>query len=521
MKMLTRAGKTAGRLTAALVLALAAFGVGARADELVLKQDDFKRNLHNWQIPSYWSGKVGLAEDSGRKVMKLAGATRKGKTFGRAYAEFKQEPVFTEKYWCYGCFAGTRMLIRVVAKGEGEFLAGLLVYHPENPRPEYLPGKAVSLTGEFAEYEFSVTIPWRSRKVLPYLEVKGQGTLLVRGFQLAAEFDPEVTVEPAGDVLQVVRAGRKPAPVGFRTNRPSGEARVAQVCGKFANDAKVAADAAGVVAVEPAEPERGLLEISAAVSGRAALSYVITEEAADYDRTDVLAKQVKLEKPLHILILGDSLSDFCRGYNYVDRLVYWLNKYNPGKVAIRNAAVHGDYVERVRDRLLCCAGETKKKVFCQERYDRLFDEKYDLIFIFLGQNDTRTPSKLNYAKPLTEPKFQYEGLTQILNFIGERSQAKVVFISPSPCSAEFIAARRAKAKPNKNFVMFGKPEFVDNYDLVNRRICEERKLDYIDILKPMRGAPDVKSLYVRDGVHLSLIGGRFIADELLKYFIAK
>jgi lysophospholipase L1-like esterase len=519
--MFAMAGKTAGRLTAALLLAVSAFGVGASADELVLKQDDFKRNLHNWQIPSYWSGKLGLAEDSGRKVMKLSGATRKGKTFGRAYAEFKQALVFADYCWYNGCFSGTRMLIRVAAKGEGEFLAGLLVYHPENPRPEYLPGKAVSLTGEFAEYEFALTIPWRCPKVLPYLEVKGQGTLLVREFQLSAEFDPEVTVEPAGSVLQVVRDGGKPAPVTFRTNRPAAEVHVAQVGGKFANEAKVTADGAGVVTVEPAEQGRGLLEISAAVSGRAGMSYVIVEDAADYDRTDALAKQVKLNRPKHILILGDSLSDFYRGYNYVDRLVFWLNKYNPGKITIRNAAVHGDFVERVRDRLLCYAGDASKKVYCQERYDRLFEEKYDLIFIFLGQNDTRTPSKLNYAKPLTEPKFQYEWLTEILNFIGERSQAKVVFISPSPCSAEFIAARRAKAKPKQNFVMFGKPEFVDNYDLVNRRICEERKLDYIDILKPMRSVPNVNSLYVRDGVHLSLIGGRFIADEILKYFIAK
>ena len=122
---------------------------------------------------------------------------------------------------------------------------------------------------------------------------------------------------------------------------------------------------------------------------------------------------------------------------------------------------------------------------------------------------------------MTEPKVQYEGLKAILAFIRERSDAEIVLISPSPCCSEFIEARRARSKPNHNFVLFGKKEFVDNYDLVNRRLCDEFKLDYVDILNPMRNAPDIKALYVRDGVHLSLVGGRFVADEILRYFSTK
>ena len=37
----------------------------------------------------------------------------------------------------------------------------------------------------------------------------------------------------------------------------------------------------------------------------------------------------------------------------------------------------------------------------------------------------------------------------------------------------------------------------------------------------MRGAKNLKSLYVSDGVHLSPEGGRLIADELLNYFAEK
>ena len=493
-----------------VLTAMLSVGAAAFADELILKHDRFKHNLQSWNIPSYWSGKLDLADDGGTKVLKLAGTTGKKGAFGRAFAELRPHELF----------AGTTMLVTVSAKGKGDFLAGLLVYHPGVKRPEYLPGKTVRLTGEFKNYDFTLTIPWRCHKVLPYMEIKGTGSALIREFRLAAESDPEVSIVPAGG-LQIAKPGAALPEVSFRTNRPGGEFSVAQlnVNTHRVRDATVAADDSGTVKIPAVEQGRGVWEFSAANSGRSAISHVVMEDRAeDFDRSDALAKRIKLDKPLHILVIGDSLSDFYRGYNYVDRFGFWLNRYNPSMVTIRNAGVRGDYVKRVLERLLGTVGEANG-VFEQPRYDRLFDEKYDLIFIFLGQNDVRTPKKLNYAKPLTEPKAQYEGLKAILAFIRERSDAKIVLVSPSPCCAELIAARRAKSK--KNFVMFGKREFVDNYDLVNRRFCEEFKLDYIDILTPMRNHPDLKTLYVRDGVHLSLIGGRFIADEILRYFSGK
>ena len=486
-------------------------GAAAFADELVLKHDRFQRSLQAWKTPGYWSGKVELAEDGGRKVLKLTGLPGKKGTFGRATAGFRQSELF----------AGTTILVTVDAKGRGDFLAGLLVYRPGVKRPEYLPGKTVRLTGDFTSYDFELTIPWRCHRIQPYLEVKGPGEALIREFRLAAQIDPEVTVTPAGG-LQIAKPGAPLPAVSFRTNVPGGEFHVAQLNANSqrVSNGKAAADGSGAVTVEAVDQGRGVWEFSAARSGRYATSFVIMEDsAADFERSDALAKQVKLTKPLHILVIGDSLSDFYRGYNYVDRLEFWLNRYNPGMVTIRNAGVRGDYVERVHQRLLGISAGAKSKVFEQSRYDKLFDEKYDIIFIFLGQNDVRTPKKLNYAVPLTEPHAQYEGLKAITAFIRERSQAKIVLVSPSPCCAEFIEARRAKAK--KNFVLFGKKEFVDNYDLVNRRFCKEFGFDYIDILNPMRNAPNLKALYVRDGVHLSLIGGRFVADEMLKYFIGR
>lgn len=486
---------------------LLTFLSAASADELILRHDRFERNLHTWNVPSYWSGKLELADDGGRKVLKLVGTPGKKGAFGRATSGISKHELF----------AGTKVLISVEAKGKGEFLSGMLVYHPGVKRPEYRPGQTVVLTGDFRTYDFEVTIPWRCHEVRPYIEVGGSGEVLIREFRMAAQIDPEVEIAPVGG-LTVVKPDEALPEASFLTNRPGAEFSVAQLNlnNRRVRGAKVKADADGVVKIPAVDQGRGVWEFSAANSGKSATSYFVKEgSAADFEYTDALAKQVKLDKKLHILIIGDSLSDFYRGYNYVDRLEFWLNRYNPGMVTIRNAGVRGDFVKRVQGRLLGTVGKAKD-IYEQSRYDRLFDEKYDLIFIFLGQNDTRTPKKLNYAVPLTEPKVQYDGLKAILEFIRKRSDAKIVLISPSPCCAEFIEARRVKAK--KNFVMFGKKEFVDNYDLMNRRFCKEFGLDYVDILNPMRNAPDIKTLYVKDGVHLSLIGGRFVADELLRYF---
>ena len=56
-------------------------------------------------------------------------------------------------------------------------------------------------------------------------------------------------------------------------------------------------------------------------------------QAADLD---FLARHAKIDAPTSILYLGDSLTDFDRGSNHVDKLQLYLNKYNPGKVTIRN-----------------------------------------------------------------------------------------------------------------------------------------------------------------------------------------
>ena len=51
--------------------------------------------------------------------------------------------------------------------------------------------------------------------------------------------------------------------------------------------------------------------------------------------------------PVRVLYLGDSLSDFDRGSNQVDRLQAKLDAVEPRQVSIYNYSIRGDYIDRV------------------------------------------------------------------------------------------------------------------------------------------------------------------------------
>ena len=320
--------------------------------------------------------------------------------------------------------------------------------------------------------------------------------------------------------MQIIKSADRIAPVTFQSTLPSQKITICRKNDKSVTEKSVVSNADGTITVQPEKQGKGIIELSASAKGVHASAYIDVENPAEYDKTDAIAKKVKLPAKLNILVIGDSLSDFYRGQNYIDRLSFWLNKYNPDKVSVRNAGVGGDYVRRVEERL---AGTIPgaRHAYRHDMYDNLFAQPYDLIFIFLGQNDTRSLRTQKFEKPLMSPEQQEKGLRSILDFIGKRSKAKVILISPSPSYAQLFEDRSAKMAPGAEMVMYGKKDLVDQYDEVNRKVCKELNLDYVDILTPMRRAKDLKSLYVADGVHLSPEGGRMIADELLKYFAEK
>ena len=99
---------------------LATFAVcialGVQADNIVLKNDNFQRQLYGWNTPSYWTGKTAQIEENGKKYLQLESGTRGAEVFGRALGYGRQIEYF----------AGTTIQIQLRAKGSGKFNAGVL-----------------------------------------------------------------------------------------------------------------------------------------------------------------------------------------------------------------------------------------------------------------------------------------------------------------------------------------------------------------------------------------------------------
>ncbi len=110
-----------------------------------------------------------------------------------------------------------------------------------------------------------------------------------------------------------------------------------------------------------------------------------------------------------VLFIGDSLSDFDRGSNHVDRLQSAFDAVWPGKVSIHNYAVRGDYIDRVLDRL-----DGKSGTYGLERYDGIWDRAYDWAFVSLGHNDTRAWDRDGFATPEIAPERTREGYQDLI-----------------------------------------------------------------------------------------------------------
>ena len=112
---------------------------------------------------------------------------------------------------------------------------------------------------------------------------------------------------------------------------------------------KTSADGSLAVPTDKLAP--GFHQISASTAGHSATSSIDVQPENVFRTTDEIAGRIKLNQPVSVLFLGDSLSDFYRGYNYIDRIGFWVGKYNPGKFTFRNAGVGGDFCKRMLDRL--------------------------------------------------------------------------------------------------------------------------------------------------------------------------
>ena len=268
----------------------------------------------------------------------------------------------------------------------------------------------------------------------------------------------------------------------------------------------------------PVRTVPGLYRTAATVQGNTAEILYSVLPAEQYEKTDKAAKNIKLEKKINILILGDSIHDRNRGRNTADKLLFWFNKYNPGQVEIRNAAVSGDSITLIESRL---NGKARKHEV--RKYANLFNKPYQLIFIAVGSNDNRTWRKDDYKKPLVPFAEQTASMTRVIKFLKERNpQARIILLSPVSAHEAYQEKRAANAaKRNQPYVKFGDPALTAQGIAAQKKAAKTAGAEYFDYYEDMRKTCDAAFFARNDVIHLDEKGFSYLAQKILEYLANK
>jgi lysophospholipase L1-like esterase len=304
----------------------------------------------------------------------------------------------------------------------------------------------------------------------------------------------------------------KKSPVYIRTYRStSGSQLVSEIkidSSKF--KLKVPKDISESYRVSISVPELGLTRsLFVSIASKSELNILECEAA-----------KIKLKKPINILVIGDSLSDYYRGFNYINMVDSLLNKFNPGKINIRNVGVGGDFATRVWKRIQGADG--KRSAYRQYMFNNYLNPSPDFIFIFLGANDSKCSSTSNFKTPYTTPLVQEKTYRNILDYLRKKTHAKIIIIG-CPSFNYKICGNKKKIdkllKSKRTRWLFGIDAAIMNFNNLNQKIIAEYEdnIDYIDLFKVTRNHHEKEELYqTADGVHFTEKGNRMVALEVLK-----
>ena len=249
-------------------------------------------------------------------------------------------------------------------------------------------------------------------------------------------------------------------------------------------------------------------------SGAAHSFYVDVLDRATYDAFDKVVGRIEREPlPAHVLFIGDSLTDMFRGQNYVDKVGFWLGKRYGRKATVKNIGVGGDYILRVWGRL-----NGEPSTYRLAMYDGIFEPMPTRVFFFLGHNDSKLTSRSDYATPVVLPGEFEEKYRLAIRKVEDETGAKITVISATSSVYEITEATAAKRRAEgKAHNLFGKPEALEQFNAIAKKVADECGAAYLDVYEPTRRHPNKPSLFTRDGVHVSNQGNRLLALEILKH----
>lgn len=229
-------------------------------------------------------------------------------------------------------------------------------------------------------------------------------------------------------------------------------------------------------------------------------------------RIDALVAKTELPPDSRIVFVGDSLTDFFRGRNYVSIIERALKIKYPS-ITIVNAGVGGDNINRIAARL-------KRDVI---------DQKPTLVFLFEGGNDCKrfyNPQK-RALDDWAVPASQYEqGLRSVIDEIRKSTDAKVVITTCSPADLDTRQVFQRTAEVfGEGMNFFCLPDDVAAIVDIQKRLAAEFQLDVVDMNQVFTDYAKKNGrerlLQVDDGVHLSEYGQLEAALAHLDYLSAR
>lgn len=478
----------------------------------------FDAGVANWLTHSYWGGKLAYDKAGWLELS----ATKHDK----------------REYGAMDCFVPGSVLqtgglyeYSAKVKGEGKVRLGATIYGKDSQNKQNYSvvwGKETTLTSAWRRVKYVIDLSKHAPASLGLrMELTTPGTLCADDVSLRKLFDPYLSIKASMEYaawcegkelpnLEFQLSDKTAVPVLFVPRDPATPSGV-----------EVACDDSGKVRLSSADTGNGKRVLLAARGQLAGirLDKISPEEFEQYSS---LARKADGKKIKDILIIGDSLLDKDFRLNLdrgaIMQLNYWLNMHKPGRFNIHNAAVRGDYIERVWERMSCELKLSTKTAFSQSDYDGLFKVPADIIFVLLGHNDTKAFSKQNFSTPLIPPDKQVDYFRKVLTqFRKTWPDSRIVLVSNTCTNYELTkgnAERSLKKSPKRNAVIFGIPEFMEQYNTVLKGIAPEFNADFYDIYTPMKALKqeeNAKLLNPHDGVHLSDAGQSYLMLQFLKY----
>ncbi len=501
---------------AALGLLSTVLPLPAALDDNILPHPGFEQTgdgtITGWTNPDYWSGRLSSVSEAhdGSRAASLEATEKAGRVWGRVHSTVV--PVSP----------GLGYEFSVWARGSGTLKLGTIFYIPKvGDNPHYRTtwqDTGTALGPEWGQVSLRVgPVEPDVLRVAMMIEVEGEGAvallddaalLVTRQIEGFIRVEPLYQMVPAGGQaelrIEAVAQGALPA---------GGGVTVAVASGEQASVSQIALDAEGratldIPAETAAEPGLRAVTVAQAELGSAVTAYVEVVSTETYSEFERAAAGARVpERPAHLLFLGDSLTDFSRGHNYVDQVGFWLQRTVREDISVKNAGVGGDYITRVWDRL-----NGEPRVYRLAAYDGLYEPVPTRVFVFLGHNDSKQTSGSGFTESVVSPADFDRLYRRTVEKIRADTGAWITLIS-STSSVFAITEPMAKRllQQRGSASLFGRPETLERFNAIARKVAEDLGCDYIDVYEPTRTHADKPSLFAPDGVHLTQEGNQVVA----------